>query len=200
MKWHQVEEILQKQGLTVFSSEEFRRATGFSPASVKHLLIRYVRKGLILKLKERRGLYGLKSRPPHPWRLANRLLQPSYISLETALAHYGVIPESVYAVTSVTPKITRSFEALNLSFLFHRIKKEAYRGYRPLEIRGETVLVGEPEKAMADYLYFVHLGKKILNERIRWDRLKTKNVIRYLGFFARDGLVEWVHHVIRSRH
>ncbi len=200
MKWNQVEEILQKQGLTVFSSEEFRRATGFSPASVKHLLVRYARKGLVLKLKERRGLYALKGRPPHPWQLANRLLQPSYISLETALAHYGVIPESIYAITSVTPKVTRSFEALNLSFLFHRIKKEAYLGYRPLEIRGETVLVGEPEKAMADYLYFVHLGKKSLNERIRWNRLKTKRVILYLRFFAREGLVEWAQNVIRNRH
>lgn len=200
MKWNQVEEILQEQGLTVFSSEEFRRATGFSPASVKHLLIRYGRRGFLLKLKERRGLYCLKSRPPHPWHLANRLLQPSYISLETALSHYGIIPESVYAVTSVTPKITRSFEALSLSFLFHRIKKEAYRGYRPLVVQGETILIGEPEKAMADYLYFVHLGKRTLNDRIRWDRLKTKLVILYLGWFAREGLVEWVRNVIRDRH
>src|SRR3989338_3933288 len=200
MKWHETEEILQKHGLTVFSSEEFRRVTGFSEVSVKHLLIRYVRKRLFLKLKARRGIYCLKSRPPHPWRLANRLLQPSYVSLETALAHYGIIPESVYAVTSVTPKITRSFEAMNLSFLFHHIKKEAYVGYRPMEVQGEPVLVGEPEKAMADYLYFVHLGKKVLNDRIRWNRLKVKLVIQYLEYFAREGLVEWGRNAIRERH
>jgi predicted transcriptional regulator of viral defense system len=196
MKWHEVEEFLQKQGLVLFSSQEFRRATGFSPASAKHLLIRYVQKGLVLRLKEKRGLYCLKGKPPHPWHLANRLLQPSYISLETALAHYGIIPESVYAVTSVTPRITRSFEALNLTFSFHKIKREAYAGYRPLEIQGQTVLLGEPEKAMADYLYFVHLGKKSLNDRIRWNRLKKASVMSYLKRFARVGLVEWAKHVV----
>lgn len=200
MKWNEGEEILRKQGLTVFSSEEFRRATGFSAASVKHLLIRYVRRGLVVKLKARRGLYALKGRLPHPWHLANRLLQPSYVSLETALAHYGVIPESVYAVTSVTPKGTRHFEALNLSFLYQQVKKAAYCGYRPLVLQGETVLVAEPEKAMADTLYFVHLGRKTLNDRIRWNRLKTKLVIRYLESFARAGLVEWGENVIRNRH
>src|SRR3990167_8492112 len=64
MKWHETEEILQKHGLTVFSSEEFRRGTGFSEVSVKHLLIRYVRKRLFLKLKARRGIYCLKGPPP----------------------------------------------------------------------------------------------------------------------------------------
>lgn len=197
MKWHEIEEKLEKQGLVTFSSQEFLRATGFSPSSVKQLLIRYVQRGLILRLKEKRGLYCLKSRPPHPWHLANRLLQPSYISLETALAHYGIIPESVYQITSVTPRITRSFEALQLTFLFHKIKKEAYAGYRPLEIEGETVLIGEPEKAMADYLYFIHLGKRRLNDRIRWGSLKKSAVIRYLELFNRTGLEEWAKHAIR---
>lgn len=197
MKWNEVEEKLKTQGLVIFSSQEFLRATGFSPSSVKQILIRYVQRGLILQLKQKRGLYCLKSRPPHPWRLANRLLQPSYISLETALAHYGIIPESVYQITSVTPRITRSFEALGLTFLFHKIKREAYAGYRPLEIEGETILIGEPEKAMADYLYFVHLKKKTLNERIRWGRLKKSTVIRYLKLFDRAGLEEWVRNVIR---
>lgn len=196
MKLLEAQEILEKQGLTLFSSQEFRRATGFSPASSKQLLIRYVQKGLVLQLKQKRGLYCFKGKPPHPWHLANRLVQPSYISLETALAHYGIIPESVYAVTSVTTKITRSFEALNTTFLFHKIKTEAYTGYRPLNLQGETVLIAEPEKAMADYLYFVHLGKKTLNDRIRWDRLKKPAVLSYLKPFQRKTLVEWAKHVV----
>ncbi len=196
MKWKEAEDSLRRQGLVLFSSQEFLRATGFSPASAKQLLIRYVQKGLVLRLKENRGLYGLKDNPPHPWHLANRLLQPSYISLETALAYYGIIPETVYAVTSVTSKVTRRFEALNLTFLFHKIKREAYTGYRPLEVQGETVLVAEPAKAMADYLYFVHLGKKTLNDRMRWDRLKKTAVLSYLKSFAREKLVEWAKHVV----
>jgi predicted transcriptional regulator of viral defense system len=190
-----MEDALRGQGLTIFSSQEFRRATGFSPASAKQLLIRYVQKGLILQLKRKRGLYCLKGRPPHPWLLANRLLRPSYVSLETALAHYGIIPEAAYAVTSVTPKVTRVFEAMNLSFHFHKIKKEAYTGYRPLDIEGETVLAAEPEKAVADFLYLVRLGKKAPNDRMRLERVKKAKVLSYLRLFGK-GLVEWAKHAL----
>src|SRR5438552_1939663 len=113
MKQEYIEERLEKQGLTVFTSQELRRTAGLSAASAKHLLIRYVKKGTILKLKENRGLYCLKRKPPHLWLVANKLLRPSYISLETALTHYGAIPESIYAVTSVTPLTTKTFHALN---------------------------------------------------------------------------------------
>jgi predicted transcriptional regulator of viral defense system len=198
MKWHNIEEKLENQGLTVFTSQELRRAAGLSPASAKHLLIRSLKRGVVLKLKERRGLYSLKRNSPPLWFLANRLLRPSYISLESAMAHHGAIPESVYGVTSVTPLITRTFNALGTVFTYHKVKKSAYRGYRPLNIEGTTVLVAEPEKALADYLYFVHLGKKSLNERIRWPLFDKELVMRYLRWFDRRGLMEWAKNAIPS--
>ena len=160
MKQHYIEEKLDKAGLTIFTSQEFRRATGLSTASTKFLLIRYVKRGLILKLKEKRGLYCLKRRPPPKWHLANKLLRPSYISFESALAHYRAIPETVYGISSATPLTTRTFHALGTLFTFQKIKNPAYIGYRSAQIEDTTVLVAEPEKALADYLYFVHLGKK----------------------------------------
>jgi len=153
--------------VTVFSSQEFRRAAALTPASAKMLLFRYVRKGYLLRLKDNRGLYGLKNRRPHPWLVANKLLRPSYISLETALSHYGRIPETVHAVTSVTSKTSRVFESLGLHFSYQKIKASAFTGYRPHPIEGQTVWLAEMEKAVADYLYFVHLGRKNLNDRFR---------------------------------
>jgi predicted transcriptional regulator of viral defense system len=198
MKQQYIEEMLEKQGVTVFTSQELRRAAGLSAASAKHLLIRYVKKGIVLKLKENRGLYCFKRKPPHPWLVANRLFRPSYISLETALTHYGAIPESVYGVTSVTPLATKTFHALNTAFSFQKIKKAAYAGYRPIDIEGTTVLVAEPEKALADYLYFVHLGKKTLNDRIRWTAFKKTAILRYLKLFERPKLSRWADNVISS--
>jgi len=196
MKWQYIEEKLEKQGSTVFTSQELRRITGLTASSVRQLLIRYVKKNLVLQIKERRGLYCLKKNRPHPWLIANKLLRPSYVSLETALAHYGAIPESIYGVTSVTPLATRVFHALNIAFSFHTLKRVAYGGYRPVEIDNTTVLIAEPEKAIADYLYFVHLGKKEMNDRIRWTIFKRKLLFSYLKSFQRRGFMDWAKNVI----
>lgn len=199
MKLNYIEEQLEKQGLVVFSSLEFRRAASLSVASAKQLLIRYVKKGLLLKLKRRRGLYCFKKKPPHKWVLANRLVRPSYISFESALDHYGATPDSVYGSTSATPKITKRFVALDTEFTFHHIKKEAYSGYRSISIDGQSVFMAEPEKAIADILYFVHIGKRDLDDRIRWTRFNKKLILRYLILYKRSGLIDWASHVIPKK-
>lgn len=196
MKLNEIDEKLARQGHWVFSSQEFRRALGVTPSSAKQLLIRYVKKGHVLKLKENRGLYALKNRSPHPWLVANRLLRPSYVSLETALAHYGHIPESVHAVTSVTPKTSKTYESLGLHFTYQKVKESAFTGYRPYSVENQTVWIAEPEKAAADCLYFVHLGRKSINDRFRWTGLDRRKVLRYLDLFERKRLREWAGHVI----
>jgi len=196
MKQQFIEEKLESHQLTVFSSLEFRRATGLSSASAKQILLRYTKKGIILRLKNRRGLYCLKRNPPHPWLLANRFCRPSYISLETALSHHGAIPEAAHLVTSVTPLITRQFEALGLAFTYQKLKKEAYYGYEPKEVQGTTVLIAPREKALADFLYFVHLGRKAMNDRIRWDKINKNITLGHLKNFRRNGLLEWAKNVI----
>ena len=197
MKLPWVEETLARQGLVIFSSQEFRRATNASPAAAKMLLVRYVKKGYVLQLRRRRGLYCLRNRRPHPWFLANRLLRPSYVSLETALSHYGHIPESVHAVTSVGPVTSKTYESMDLHFSYQKVKTGAFTGYRSLQVEAQTVWVAEPEKAAADYLYFVHLGRGLLNDRFRWRGLDRSKIWSYLRLFDRgQRFKEWARHVI----
>jgi len=196
MKQNEIEQMLERHRMAVFSSQEFRRAVGLSPSSAKFILIRYTQKGIFLQLKARRGLYCRARQLPHPWHLANRLHAPSYISLETALAHYGAIPESVHQVTSVTTRLPKEYQSMDRSFLYQRIKKEAYTGYLPMQVEGVTVLVAEAEKALADTLYFVHLGRKQLNDRLRWDVFNKKKTMAFIKAFGRKNLEEWAAHVI----
>ncbi len=196
MKLFEIEETLIRQGLLVFSSQEFRRAIATTPAAAKMLLVRYAKKGYIQKLKDARGLYCLKSRPPHPWQVANKLRRPSYISLETALAHYGLIPETVHAVTSVSPKTTKTYDALGLHFSYQKIKPEAFTGYRSIQMEDQTVWIAEQEKAVADYLYFVHLGRKTLNDRFRWNGMDRRKILHHLENFGRKHLKRWASTVI----
>lgn len=46
---------------------------------------------------------------PDSFLLANHIFGPSYVSMETALSHYGFIPERVYEITSMTTKTSKTF-------------------------------------------------------------------------------------------
>ena len=73
-------------------------------------LTRWLNKGLIVKLRQ--GYYTFpeyKDKPYYAYFFANKIYQPSYISLHTALAFYGMIPESVIQITSVTTLKTEYF-------------------------------------------------------------------------------------------
>lgn len=198
MKLIDVQKQMRKAGIKVFTTVEFQRVTGMSATGSRKFLLRYTALGVFWQIK--RGLYAVRDDRFNSWQVANKLYQPSYISLETALSHYGCIPETVYGITSITTRTTREFEACELVFYYHSLKREAYTGYAPLKINGETVLVAEPEKALADYLYFVHLGKKSFNDRLTVKNLGHEKLWHYLKLFNRKHLLERSRDVIRKQH
>ncbi|MCK9378607.1 MAG: hypothetical protein M0P97_00475 [Candidatus Moranbacteria bacterium] len=97
------------------------------------------------------------------------LCQPSYLSMETMLSHYGLIPEMVYAQTAITTKATRKFSNDFGNFIYHHIQPKLFFGYVPMETSSGKYLVAEPEKALLDYFYF-NLGK--LNDQKDIDGLR----------------------------
>ncbi|MDI6689726.1 MAG: hypothetical protein QMD66_01500 [Actinomycetota bacterium] len=121
---------------------------------------------------------------------ANKLYQPSYVSFEYALSYYHLIPETVYTITSATTKPTREFEVLNKIYRYYKIRKEAFTGYEPRKIDDLTVFIAEPEKALVDYLYFVDLKKRSMNERLQAKNLRKKRVIEYTKVFKRENLMK----------
>lgn len=194
MKLIEIQKRLRELRLVVFTTAEFKRATGLSGTGARKFLLRYTPRGIFWQLK--RGFYACREPQVPPWLIANKLYAPSYISLDTALSHYGVIPETIYSITSVTTRMTREIEACQMLFSYQTIKLKAYGGYRPLAVEGQTVLVAELEKALADFLYFVHLGKRNLNDRIAWRKVNKVRLIHYLKLFERDHLVPWSQNVI----
>jgi len=188
-----VQQSLQVKGVRLFSPPDFQRIFGVSLRGAQEF-IKDHRDDLFFKI--RNGLYALRADLPQEEAIANRLYAPSYISFEYALARYGIIPESVYAVTSATTRITREFIVNNKSFAYSRIKKKAYRGYRAEKIGGITVLIAEPEKALVDYLYFVDLKRKTLNERLNVRKVNKKAVMEYARLFARKSLIKLVKEIL----
>lgn len=128
-----------------------------SPHILHNQVGQWVKSGDVIRL--RRGLYTLSD----PARgvglskklIANVLYSPSYISLEYALAYYDMIPEAVFAVTSVTTKKTQTFTNEFGHFIYKNIKRRGFTGFRTVKDEfGFGCLMATPEKALLDYLYY----------------------------------------------
>ncbi len=128
---------------------------------MRNQLTRWKKNGLLIQL--RRGIYILNENDrkvfPSRFFFANQIIWPSYVSLESALGHYGLIPEAVKDVTSVTSKKTVRFKNKTGEFIYQHIKPDAFRGYHSFKDEaGLDVFIAEPEKAAVDFFY-LNLGK-----------------------------------------
>ncbi|MBI2459368.1 MAG: hypothetical protein HYV53_02320 [Parcubacteria group bacterium] len=192
-----VHDTLQKKKITLFTPDEFSRVFKSPARQSRYFLETYTKHGLLVRL--RKGLYALKEMIPNEEVIANALYQPSYISLEYALSRYGIIPEMPYTITSVTTKITTVFTALGRDFSYQKIKKSAYTGYIPEEVGRRTIFIATPEKALVDYLYFVSLGKKTVNNRLSFDRLDVKKIRAYGKLYNRPRLDALINDVLANK-
>ena len=86
--------------------------------------------------------------------LANILLKPSYVSLETALQYYGLFAEAVnYTITSVTPKLPRRFRNRASVYSYRNISEKLFTGFKSIKGNFEFT-IALPHKAIFDYLYY----------------------------------------------
>ncbi len=161
------------------------------PADLRRQLSRWVRAGRLYRL--RRGLYALappfqKTRP-HPFLVANRMVRGSYVSLQAALSYYGLIPEVVPVVTSVTTARPGRWETPLGAYQFHHIKGELFFGYRLLETSpGQHAFLAVPEKALLDLAY-LHPGGDSLAylQELRLQQLERLNLDRLQQLAERAG-------------
>lgn len=141
----------------VFTRQEVACWIDGEGARLDALLKRAVAAQEILRI--RRGLFCLAARytrhSVHPFELAQRILGPSYVSLEAALAHHGWIPEAVYTITCASRSRSRSFGTPLGLFSYARVpQKLFYAGVQRQELQtGGVFFLAEPLKALADYVY-----------------------------------------------
>lgn len=110
----------------------------------------------------RRGHYafsGLEINESVLFLMANKIYTPSYVSMEMALAHYNLIPEAVYGITSVSPRKTNHFKTDYGEFIYRHIKPQLIFGYKLISYNGQNFKIAESEKAILDYFYLnAHLN------------------------------------------
>ena len=111
--------------------------------------------GLIIRLKK--GLYVVDPKVSHivlsTELIANHLYSPSYVSMQTALRYYGLIPEAVYSVQSMTLKHTRSFDTPLGHYEYQMISRKAFPiGITSINKQNYAFLMATPEKALCDLI------------------------------------------------
>ena len=186
----------------------FLLAGEVDPADVRRQLSRWVKGGRLLQV--RRGLYALappyRKVTPHPFVVANRLVRGSYVSLQSALAYHGLIPEHVPVTTSMTTGRPQRRENPLGSFEYHHVRKALLTGYRLESVGGgQEALVATPAKALADlvglvpgagsrtYLSELRLQgleridiRELMGHPILGDRPKIQRVLRNLTALAEE--------------
>ncbi|EKE20510.1 MAG: hypothetical protein ACD_7C00544G0001 [uncultured bacterium] len=147
--------------LPYFETKELRLILGAKFTSTTLINLKnWVNKGYLIML--RRGLYATSEIRDKIDGLAfaTKIYAPSYISMEMALNLYGIIPEAVFTVTSVTTRKTKEFNTPAGNFSYQKIKKEAFGGFETKNQNGISFNLASPEKALVDFLY---LNRNVLN-------------------------------------
>ncbi len=117
------------------------------------------------------------------FQIANKIYKHSYISLETALHYYNLIPEQPYMILSVSTRKTKKFLTDVGHFSYKKISKKYFLGYNINNYNGVYYKIANVEKSLIDYFYFkyniqtkddilsLRINKEVFNEIVNMDLL-----------------------------
>ena len=180
MKYLELQEQIEKN-IFIFSDVE-KHFPEESGQTLRVQLFRFVKRGVLSQLK--RGVYFYTGEEMEEFELANILYKPSYISLESALNYYGLIPDIPQAVTSVNPTTSKKLTTEFGRFYYSKIKQELFWGFTKIDLPKAEGLVNfaEKEKGLLDYFY-LRKTKNTAELRLDLQQLDEKKYKRYAAEF-----------------
>jgi len=178
---------------TIFSINEIRK---IDPGFHRRRLNDWQEKGYIKKIV--RGYYifaDLELNESVLFDIANRIHRPSYVSLEMALSYYHLIPESVYAVTSVSSRKPYQYHTPIAQFNYKKFKPDFFFGYDLVNYDHKNFKIASIEKAILDYFYFnPHLNSTSDFNDLRfnmdnfWNQANSEKLQEFLDRFKHKRL------------
>ncbi len=183
---------LNKIDKAYFGYEEIARVLGISKASAKVSASRYVRQGLLLRIKK--NIYVLRE----AWDAAGREEKfsfvnlgqvPSYISLMTALDYYDITTQIQRDLfESVAVKRTKEINLKDTVFRYLKVTKALYFGFK----REKGFFIATPEKALLDAFYLMSFGRYALDisalDKMKLDMDEIKQLSKGFPFKTRNML------------
>ena len=194
---NQVQKLKKLANLSCFDKSTLQQFMDLSDNSLYADIKRWLNQGLLIKLKK--GLYVTNSyylarenKDNYVEFIANKLREPSYLSMEYVLQSYGILSEAVYAITSITLKGKNSYANKLGRFSYRNIKEPLFAGFSLLEKGEFQVKIATKAKALFDYLYFKFKSiTKITKEEIISLRLN-------LAGFSKKDLEEFDQYVKKA--
>lgn len=152
-------------------------------------LSKWAREGYIKRLGA--GLYLFSEADVASEFIANRLREPSYISLEYALYYYSLTVDISFHITSVTTQGTKNIIVGDKTFFYHRVKPTVFDGFVVKEIEshtnvGQRFYIATPEKALVDLFYLKPNTFKSIDdfEEARFHEEEMKASFDWQGVFS----------------
>ncbi len=161
-------------------------------------LIEWQEKEYIRKVAKGRYIFSdLKIDENVLFEIANRIYSPSYVSLESALSYYQLIPEAVYGITSVSTRRTYSFQTTLGEFTYKTIRPALFFGYEIMTFNSKVFKIASMEKAILDFFYlhpYINSESDFtslrFNAEVFMQIYNRKRMQGYLRKFAKKALSE----------
>jgi hypothetical protein len=164
----QVIKIKNLENLSYFNSNTISQYVDVKSSSLFADINRWLKSGILIQLKK--GLYVTSNfyersadKNIYMEFLANKLKEPSYLSLEYVLQKYSILTESVYSITSITLKTGRVYNNKLGLFIYRNIKEELFTGFNIFESNGFIIKEATKSKALFDWFYLKLLRIKEVN-------------------------------------
>lgn len=138
----------------------------------KKALVYWQKKDFLIKI--RNGYYcfsEIERNELFLYYVGNKIYSPSYISLETALAYYHVIPEGVFSTTGITTLKTSDFTTPVGCFEYKHVKPSLFFGYQLISFKNKKIKLAKIEKTILDYIY-LHANLNQVDDfsALRWNK------------------------------
>ena len=175
-KMKQINKLTILEHSSFFNKRTLERILNINEEALYSNVKRWLKNGKLIQLK--RGCYVTKdytlrtgNKQGYLEWLANKLKEPSYISMEYVLQKYNLLSEAVYSITSVTIKKTDSYVNKLGQFNYYNIKDDQFLGYKIIQNGEYITKEATLAKALFDYLYY-KIGKLNKINIDLWDDLR----------------------------
>lgn len=175
---HEIRDAAIRTGRAVFSTQQLANLTGKSRAAARVSASRLVRSGLAKRLCSGKLTFLDDDRV-----IATQLVEPSYISLHSALLFHGLITQVPTHVQCVTTR--NSIPYPDLGIIYHKIQPALFGGYMRHVVGSTYMFVAEPEKAVIDGIYLNFFAPSLVDDCK--DRLDSERVSALLSAFHGKG-------------
>ena len=195
----------KKYGQYPFISTNFLKYEEEKFIYLTRLISEWKTKNWIIQLKK--GIYVINkeiyTKNLSSYFIANNIYIPSYISLQSALSFYNLIPEGVFTVTSISSKKKQQFTNKMGNFSYHHLKKSLFFGFTLLDYQGQKIFFARAEKAFLDFVYLHFTNAQNYENFYHSYRLQNLQILKiavleeYLAKFKNKNLEKTVKNILK---